>query len=263
MKRAAVVIFCLILNVFSGTSFATEVTLFGPDQYVRTTGAPDVFTDSFTAILGEGMLIVKNGAIDGNNRINDAISSASVYINGEQIFDTSDFNQNVYLLQAPVNLLESNSITVELASSPGSYLTIEVTEEIDPPTVSLSAAPEIILLGESATLTWSSTTADTCEIEPDVGAVDVNGSVQISPTETTTYTITATGLGGTTTASVTITVNNTSPPLVNISPNPVSLALGQSSTLTWTSTNAQSAFIDNGIGIVSVNLKVFQKKSLV
>lgn len=206
MKKAAVVTLCLILGVFAGTSFATEVTIFGPNQYVRTTGSPDVFTDSFTGISGEGMLIVENGANDGNNRITDAISSASVYINGEQIFGPSDFKQNVYLLQAPVSLLENNSITVELASSPGSYLTIEVTEEVDPPTVSLSADPETILLGESATLTWSSTNANSCVIEPDIGKVDVNGSITVSPTETTSYTITTTGLGGTATAMVEIAV---------------------------------------------------------
>ena len=206
MKKTVWVTLFLFLCVFSGTSFATQVTVFGPNQYVRTTGAPDVFTNSFTAISGVGMLIVKNGAIDGNNRITDAISSASVYVNGEQIFGPSDFNQNVYLLQAPVNLTENNSITVKLASSPGSYLNIEVTEDIDPPTVSLAADSETILLGGSATLSWSSTTADTCVIEPDIGSVAVNGSVQVSPTENTIYTITATGLGGTATASVTVTV---------------------------------------------------------
>ncbi|MBW2604834.1 MAG: hypothetical protein JRE28_11050 [Deltaproteobacteria bacterium] len=253
MKRAALVTLCLILSVFAGNSFATQVTVFGPNQYVRTTGSPNVFTDTFTAISGEGMLIVKNGAIDGDSRITDAISSASVYINGEQIFGPSDFNKNAYLLQAPVNLTENNSITVELASSPGSYLTIEITEEVDPPTVSLSTVPETILLGESATLTWSSTTADTCVIEPGIGLVDPNGSISVSPTDTTTYTITATGLGGTATNSITITVNNTSAPLVNICSNPLSIAPGQSSTLTWTSSNAQSAFIDNGVGTVPVN----------
>ncbi|MGB2929905.1 MAG: hypothetical protein WBB70_13425, partial [Desulfobacterales bacterium] len=254
MKRAAVLRLCLILGVFASTSFATEVTIFGPNQYVRTTGSPDVFTDSFTAISGSGMLIVKNGAIDGNSRISDAISSASVYVNGEQIFGTSDFNQNVYLLQSPVNLLENNSITVELASSPGSYLSIEVTQQVDPPTVSLSADPETILLGESATLTWSSTTADTCVIEPGIGTVDVNGSIQVSPTETTTYTITATSLGGTATASITITANNPStPPTVQLNATPTSIGQGGSATLSWTSSNSQSAFIDNGVGIVSVN----------
>jgi RHS repeat-associated protein len=252
MKKTFILTLCLLLGVFAGTSFATEVTLFGPNQFVRTPGSPDVFTDSFAAISGSGMLIVKNGAIDGNNRIADAISTASVHVNGEQIFGTSDFNQNVYLLQAPVNLTENNSITVELASSPGSYLTIEVTEDIDPPTVSLNADPETILLGGSATLSWSSTTADTCTIEPGIGSVGVNGSVQVSPTETTIYTITATGLGGTAMPSVTVTVTCL-PPTVSISAIPETILPGESATLTWSSANADTCVIEPGIGAVAVN----------
>ena len=208
MKRAVVVALLLILGVFADNSFATEATLFGPNQYVRTTGSPNVFTDSFTAIPGEGMLIIKNGSMDGTDRITDAISSAWVYVNGEQVFGPSDFNQNVYLLQAPVNLTENNVITIELASNPGSYLTIEIKQEQqqEQPTLTLSADPGNITVGESSTLTWNSANADTCVIEPGIGPVDVSGSVQVSPTETTTYTITATGPGGTATDSATVTV---------------------------------------------------------
>ncbi|MBN1841374.1 MAG: hypothetical protein JW883_03705 [Deltaproteobacteria bacterium] len=74
----------------------------------------------------------------------------------------------------------------------------------------------------------------------------------VSPAETTTYTITATGPGGTATDSVTVTVTSTTP-TVTISANPESIQIGESSTLSWTSTNAQTAHIDNGIGVVSVN----------
>jgi len=74
---------------------------------------------------------------------------------------------------------------------------ITVTVNIPPPTVSIDVDPETILLGESSTLTWSSTHTDTCVIEPGLGAVNVNGSTQVSPTETITYTITASGPGGT------------------------------------------------------------------
>jgi len=119
------------------------------------------------------------------------------------------------------------------------------------PTVEISANPVTILAGESSSLTWTSTNADTCVIEPGVGSVALNGSVTVSPTETTTYTITATGAGGTASASVTITVNQ--PPTVNFSASPATIAKGGSSQLTWTSVNAQSAHIDNGIGTVNVN----------
>ena len=64
----------------AGSVYAAEVTVFGPNQYVRTTGSPDIYTDTFGVIPGEGMLIVKNGSVDGNNRITDAISSAEVLV---------------------------------------------------------------------------------------------------------------------------------------------------------------------------------------
>ena len=43
-------------------------------------------------------------------------------------------------------------------------------------------------------------------IEPDIGTVDLNGSIPVSPTTTTVYTITATGPGGTAVDSVQVVV---------------------------------------------------------
>ena len=44
------------------------------------------------------------------------------------------------------------------------------------PIVDISANPVTILTGESSTLTWTSTNADTCAIEPGIGSVALNGS---------------------------------------------------------------------------------------
>lgn len=195
-----------ILFIFSAIfspAFATEVTVFGPTQYVRTTGPPNVYTDTFSALPKEGTLIIENGDEDGKHRV----TSALVFINGAQIFAPNDFKQKIYLMEAPVDLSDSNnSILVELRSKPGTYLTIRLIQEAEPPTVTINSDPETIPLGESSTLSWSSIYADTCAIEPDVGAVEVSGSVSVSPTETTAYTITVTGPGGTATDSVMVTV---------------------------------------------------------
>jgi len=139
------------------------------------------------------------------------------------------------------------------AEGPGGTTTENVIVTVIPPapTVNISADPATILVGETSTLTWSTTYADSCVIEPGIGSVDVNGSIQVSPTETTTYTITASGAGGTTTANVTVTVLFS--PTVTISANPATLMPGESSTLSWNSTNTESASIDQGIGLVSVN----------
>jgi RHS repeat-associated protein len=150
-----------------------------------------------------------------------------------------------------VSPTETTTYTITATGSGGSATDSVTVTVIYPPTVSLSADPDTIVLGESSTLSWSSTHADTCVIEPGVGSVDVNGAIAVSPTETTTYTITATGLGGTATDTVTVTVLY--PPTVNISADPETIEVGQSATLSWTSTNADSASIDQGIGSVPVD----------
>ncbi len=76
-----------------------------------------------------------------------------------------------------------------------------------PPTVALSVAPSSIDWGDSATLTWSSTNAESVEIVPDIGAVPASGSRKVSPRTTTTYRITVRGGGGRMeTAAVTVRV---------------------------------------------------------
>ncbi|MDF1592252.1 MAG: hypothetical protein P1P89_12105 [Desulfobacterales bacterium] len=69
----------LLLGMFMGLSAAVEVTVFGPMSYARTAGQPKVFSGSFSAIEGEGTLIVKNGRENGEDRI----SSAKVLVNGK------------------------------------------------------------------------------------------------------------------------------------------------------------------------------------
>ncbi len=214
MKKLVAIIL-LVLGVFTGMSSAVEVTLFGSHQYIRTSGAPDVFSDTFSAYPGSGTLIIKNGNQVGENRIIDAISSAEVFINGEQIFGPNDFNQNVYLLEAPINLVVNNSITVGLASKPGSYIMVEVIADIDPPTVTFSAEPATIFIGDSSTLSWQTNNVGFCVIEPGIGSVDFNGTTVVSPTQTTAYSITATGLGGTNSTGATVTILNR-PPVADI-----------------------------------------------
>jgi YD repeat-containing protein len=127
--------------------------------------------------------------------------------------------------------------------------TVRVT--VPTPTVSVSVNPDTIVQGSSSTLTWSSTFADTVNIEPGIGTVSTSGSLTVSPAQTTTYMITATGRGGTTNASAALTV--LPPPTVTLGASPQSVLVGGFSTLTWTSTNAESCAIEPGIGSVDVN----------
>jgi peptidoglycan-associated lipoprotein len=79
------------------------------------------------------------------------------------------------------------------------------------PTASLTANPETIDKGQSSALTWQTTNATDVSIDG-VGAVQPNGTQQVSPGDSTTYTLTAKGAGGTQTATARVTVNAPPPP---------------------------------------------------
>ena len=77
------------------------------------------------------------------------------------------------------------------------------------PTASISVSPDTIQSGQSATLTWQTSNATDVSIDG-IGAVQANGSQQVSPTASTTYHLTAKGAGGTQEATTRLTV--TPPP---------------------------------------------------
>jgi len=247
MRKSLIIAVVLILGICIATAQAVEVTRFGPKQYVRDKGKPQTVTDTFTSYVGPGKIIVENGDASGDHRV----SSAVITLNGQEIFSPHDFNPHVGLLEAQVDLLEANTLAVEVRSKPGSFLTITVIQDVEPPTAGISADPDSIFLGESATLNWTSINADQVTIDPGIGEVDPDGSLLVTPEETTTYTITATNDGGQAQASVTITVTNPIP-TVEISADPATILYGESATLFWTSTYAEQATIDQGIGEVPV-----------
>lgn len=129
-------------------------------------------------------------------------------------------------------------------------VTAGVTEPAPAPTVSLSAAPTSITAGNSATLSWTSSNADSVSIDNGIGTVDPSGSLSVTPSATTTYTITAAGPGGTATNTATVEVLPVADPVITISAASESIALGSSTELSWQSSNVDKVSIDNGIGEV-------------
>ena len=80
------------------------------------------------------------------------------------------------------------------------------------PTANLTASPDSIDKGQSATLTWQTTNATEVTIDNAVGTVQPNGTQQVNPADSTTYTLTAKGEGGTQTATARVTVNAAAAP---------------------------------------------------
>ena len=93
---------------------------------------------------GTGSLIIRNGKAADTDRSggtvnNYTITSAKVYINGTLIFGPSDFKSAVYYMQKSVPLNKgTNTLSVELGSSPGSYITAEVTGAVIPPPATIT-----------------------------------------------------------------------------------------------------------------------------
>jgi hypothetical protein len=115
-----------------------------------------------------------------------------------------------------------------------------------PPTISFSAAPATIAAGQSATLTWSSTSATSCSASDGwSGSRTTSGSQAVAPIATTTYILTCMGIGGIASTSVLVAVT-TLVPTLSLSASPASIAAGESSTLTWSTTDAGSCTASGG-----------------
>ncbi len=149
---------------------------------------------------------------------------------------------------------DTGHVTVADVDTPGISSSIPVTLTIEPSTqppplvVSFAASVATINPGQSSTLSWTTTNATSVSISGVVAGQPVNGSVSVSPVVTTTYTLTAAGPGGTVTATATVTVNAVSSPAVlSFVADPTTVNSGQSSTLSWSTTNATSVSI-SGVG---------------
>jgi OmpA-OmpF porin, OOP family len=120
------------------------------------------------------------------------------------------------------------------------------------PSNKLTVAPSSITKGQSATLTWSSANATNCDIQPEVGAVQPQGSMTVTPADTTSYTLTCDGAGGSAKSAANLSVVAPAPlaPSDILTVSPGSITKGQSATLTWTSQNATTCEIQPEIGAV-------------
>lgn len=134
------------------------------------------------------------------------------------------------------------------------------TAQINPPVVnSFSASPGSIETGQSSTLSWSVSNATSVTIDQGIGGVALNGSRVVSPSSTTVYTLVASNGSISVPASAQVIVSSPAPPtptpgvpVINtFAVNPATITKGNSTTLSWSTSNATSVSIDQGIGNVA------------
>jgi hypothetical protein len=138
-----------------------------------------------------------------------------------------------------------------------------VVNKINPgnPVCTLTAAPTQVTVGGLSKLTWTATNAvGTATINQGVGSVNPNNSAgfrNVTPPTTTTYTMTVQNSAGVTascTATVSVVPVEPLPPTCDLfTAQPTSIVRGDNSTLTWTTSNASSVVINNGVGSGTVD----------
>ena len=148
-------------------------------------------------------------------------------------------------------------------STPSSVIvTVSSGSSPPPPAIAaFSAAPTTIQAGESTTLSWSTVNTTSCTASGGSGSDSWTGSeptgsiaTPIGPLNTAgtyTYTLTCSGAGGTSSPSSVVVTVGAAPPVPSISAfvaTPSTVSVGQSTTLTWTTTDASSCTASGGTG---------------
>ena len=126
---------------------------------------------------------------------------------------------------------------------PGDHDTFNVNcPHIPPSSVTITAAPTSLQCGDSSTVSWVGTNVSSCT--PSFSSsTAASGNQSVSPTATQTYSVSCVGNDGhTPSASVDVAVTGScSPtntqPSVTLIASPSTITAGQSTTLTWTSSN--------------------------
>ena len=234
----ALVVLPLALTILTGLSGCGSVSGggdHGPSQAVIAIAVkPD------TIVQGQSSTLTWQVTNAATFSISPAVASGTLPMSGSA--SVSPSQTTTYTATAADSAGRSTSTTV----------TVTVVASGSAPTVTMSFNPVVVASGQSTTLTWTSTNATALSISPsplgdDVTSFALSGSASIVPVTTTTYTATATGAGGVKVqSSATINILG-----VTLTANPTRVGPGQVASLSWTSANATSLSIDQGIGAVN------------
>lgn len=179
-------------------------------------------------------------------------NAAGVHALVVEAYNTDDVASNPALIKVTVPAADAAGNTAATAGTGGQAPAIQ----------SFAVTPDTLNAGESATLKWSVTGADSTEIDQGIGAVALNGSRTVNPATTTIYQLTAHTAGGDIVATVQVTVQESGEAPVDAGQKavvqyftaaPTSINAGESATLQWEVTGADSVEIDQGIGPVALN----------
>lgn len=199
----------------SGTATETP-TATGTDTYTLTcTGAGGSANQSVTLTVNAAsaptVLISVNPATItlGNSATLTWSATNATSCTASGAWSGSQATSGTQTVTPSVSGTDSYEITCSGAGGNASSTAV-LTVNAAAPTVTIAVNPTTITLGSSATLTWSSTNADSCTASGAwSGSQATSGTATETPTAvgSYTYTLTCTGAGGPTSQSATLTVN--------------------------------------------------------
>jgi Glucodextranase, domain B len=245
--RSAMTAFLIAMTM--ATALAADITLFGPEKFIRQAGRPVKVTRAFAVIQpapGHAVLRIVNDGATG-----------AIWINGQQVLGPADFNRSAAAgsrLERRVRLVAGpNEIAVELRGRPGTSLTAEIVAVADggadttPPVITGTVTPPANANGwhnADATVTFACTDAQsaiaTC---PAAVIVSTEGAAQV-------VTGTATdAAGNSATTTVTLNVDKTAP-VVSTVQAPAPNANGWNNTpvvVTFAAADALSGVVDGSL----------------
>jgi len=128
-----------------------------------------------------------------------------VTINGEKV------DKNGAKVYTPDNTTTYTAVATRGKKEARDSRIVNVTARPARPAISITVDQDAITRGQSTTLRWNSSNADTVTIN-DLGTVPNSGSRVVSPGDSTTYTAMAKGPGGDASASTRVSVTDPTPP---------------------------------------------------
>ncbi len=219
----------------------TEISTFAVAQQKQpSTGAPIVSLAASPASVDAGATTLLSWSSTDAQRC-----KASGDWNGRE---PTQGTKTVGPLQASKNYKLS---CVGLGGTATAATSVEVAMSAPPamPVTTLTADPTSIASGGSSTLTWSATDASSCTASGGwTGARAISGTESIGPLNAnTSFSLACTGAGGTSSATATVLVQQAAAaPTLTLAASPTSVLSGDTSTLSWSSTNTTSCSASGG-----------------
>ena len=188
-----------------------------------------------------------------SSTLNWSVTGAdSVHITGPGVNFTGAATGSLVVSPASTATYNLTSTSSGGAGCPGAAGTVTVVVCTNTPQInSFQAQPGVITTGQSTTLSWNVSNADTVSITQGIGNVTTVGQVSVSPQQTTLYTITASSACGIVSAVVTVTVCTGPPSIISFEVNPGSINPGGVAVLSWNVDGAETVRITPAIGTVS------------